>query len=216
MIKVQGRRNSANVQKVMWTLGELDLEYVREDVGGSFGYPANYKNPTQVVPTIHDQDFTVWESNACVRYLAKAYGEGSLWPTDNQTLATADQWMEWMRSEFSGAFFPVFQGLIKFDKTPNELHQQINTLGNAYGQLDEWLQNKNFIAGDTLTVGDIPIGTMTYRFMTMPITRPALPNVEKWYERLCNRTAYQKHVMVPYGSNSKEWAIEEANTKGVQ
>ena len=89
--------------------------------------------------------------------------------------------MEWMRSEFSGAFFPVFQGLIKFDKTASELHQQIETLGNAYGQLDEWLQNKNFIAGDTLTIGDIPIGTMTYRFMTMPITRPTLPNVEKWY-----------------------------------
>ena len=76
MIEVQGRRNSANVQKVMWTLGELDLEDVREDIGGSFGYPANYKNPTQVVQTIHDPEFTGWESNECVRYIANAYGEG--------------------------------------------------------------------------------------------------------------------------------------------
>ena len=39
MITVLGRRNSANVQKVMWALGELDLAYQRNDVGGSFGYP---------------------------------------------------------------------------------------------------------------------------------------------------------------------------------
>lgn len=216
MIKVQGRRNSANVQKVMWTLGELDLEYIREDVGGSFGYPNDYKNPTQVVPTVHDNDFTVWESNACVRYLAKSYGEGSIWPSDNRILSTADQWMEWMRSDFSGAFFPVFQGLIKFDKTADELQRQIEALGNAYLQLDQWLENRDFIAGNVLTIGDIPIGTMTYRFMTMPIARPTLPNVEKWYARLCNRIPYQKHVMVRYGSNSTEWATEEAKTAGVQ
>ena len=64
-IRVLGRRNSANVQKVMWTLGELGLNYVREDVGGSFGYPEDYPNPNQVVPTLIDSGVTVWESVAC-------------------------------------------------------------------------------------------------------------------------------------------------------
>ena len=99
MIKVLGRRNSANVQKVMWTLGELGLEYVREDVGGSFGYPDGYPNPNSVVPTIQDGDIIVWESGACVRYLARTYGDGSLWPEDPAVLAEADMWMEWQRGE---------------------------------------------------------------------------------------------------------------------
>ena len=34
MITVLGRRNSGNVQKVMWALGELGVDYQREDVGG--------------------------------------------------------------------------------------------------------------------------------------------------------------------------------------
>ena len=70
-IRVLGRRNSANVQKVMWTLGELGLDYVRDDVGGSFGYPDDYPNPNHVVPTLLDGDVTVWESGACVRHREK-------------------------------------------------------------------------------------------------------------------------------------------------
>ena len=94
MIKVLGRRNSANVQKVMWALGELALDYQRENIAGSFGFPDDYPNPINVVPTILDGDITVWESNACVRYIARQYGDGSLWPDDPKTLAQADQWMD--------------------------------------------------------------------------------------------------------------------------
>lgn len=216
MIVVQGRRNSANVQKVMWALGELELGYERLDVGGSFGYPTGYPNPTQVVPTISDGDLTLWESNACVRYLARTYGEGSLWPTDPSELALADLWMEWQRSDFSGLYFPVFQRLIKFDASAADLGDQIENLGKIYGQLDDRLASVDFVAGAALTVGDIPVGTMTYRYMTMDIPRPSLPNVEAWYARLCDRAAYRKHVMIPYGSNSTEWMIEEKKSEGVQ
>lgn len=216
MIMVQGRRNSANVQKVMWALGELGLDYERLDVGGSFGYPDDYPNPTQVVPTITDGDLTIWESNACVRYLARTYGEGSLWPTGRNELALADQWMEWQRSDFSGAYFPVFQGLIKFDASTSDLSDLIENLGKIYGQLDDRLASVDFVAGSTLTIGDIPVGTMTYRYMTMDIPRPSLPNVEAWYARLCDRAAYQKHVMIPYGGNSTEWMAEEKKSEGVQ
>ena len=37
MLKIWGRRNSFNVQKVMWLVGELGLEHQRIDAGGSFG-----------------------------------------------------------------------------------------------------------------------------------------------------------------------------------
>ena len=60
----------------MWTAGELGIEYAREDMGGSFGFSDEYLrlNPNKVVPTIRDGDLSLWESNACVRYLARTYG----------------------------------------------------------------------------------------------------------------------------------------------
>ena len=72
-IIVWGRRNSVNVQKVMWAIGEMDLRYIRHDVAGSFGVNDNYLklNPSGTVPTIEDGELTLWESNTCIRNLAR-------------------------------------------------------------------------------------------------------------------------------------------------
>ncbi len=156
MIKILGRRNSANVQKVMWTLGELGLKYQREDVAGSFGFPNNYNNlnPNNVVPTIQDGDLSLWESNACVRYLARTYGSGSLWPTDPKALATADQWMDWQRSDISHSFFILFFNTVRLPlekRSPSHLQKGLEKTGHFYQQLDRQLASRAFVAGDELT-----------------------------------------------------------------
>lgn len=217
MIKVLGRRNSANVQKVMWTLGELGIEYQREDVGGSFGYPDDYPNPNPVVPTLHDGDITVWESNACVRYLARTYGQGSLWPEDAATLAAADMWMEWQRSDISNAFFVLFQMKVRgLPGAPEKVERLVGDAGRCFGQLDAQLTGREFVCGDALTFADIAIGAMTYRYFNLEIDRPALPAVEAWQARLESRPAYQKHVMLEFGRNLDEWNAFEAANAGVQ
>ncbi len=216
MITVLGRRNSANVQKVMWTLGELGLDYQRRDVGGSFGYPDDYPNPNPVVPTLTDGDITVWESNACVRYLAREYGQGGLWPAESGALATADMWMEWQRSDIA-AFFILFQMLVRgLPSTPDKLQKAEQTCAGAFAQLDAQLQGRNFICGADLSMADIVIGAMMYRYMTLPIERPELPAMLAWYQRLCERPAYRKHVMIEYGSNVEEWHQHELANAGIQ
>ncbi|MEM7097226.1 MAG: glutathione S-transferase family protein [Pseudomonadota bacterium] len=217
MITVLGRRNSANVQKVMWTLGELGLDYQREDVGGSFGYPDDYANPNPVVPSIIDGELTVWESNACVRHLARKYGQGTLWPIDSATLATADMWMEWQRSEPFNSFFLVFQMMIRgLAGSPERLERAQQNCVSAFTTLDKQLQGKTFICGDHLTMADIVIGAVGFRYMTLPIERAKLPAMEAWYERLTQRETYQKHVMIEYGSNVDEWNAHEQANAGIQ
>ena len=221
MISIIGRRNSANVQKVMWTVGEVGIEYTRQDMGGSFGYSDEYSqlNPNQVVPTIRDGDVSLWESNACGRYLARTYGKGSLWPADNRTLALADQWMEWQRSDISSAFFPLFQNKIKF--SADQVNAEHMTAGadqcaRLYHQLDQHLEQSPYLAGDEFTMADIPLGTITYRYLNLDIERIELPHVHAWYERLCERPAYRYHVMIPFGTNVEEWLREEINNANLQ
>ena len=217
MIKVLGRRNSANVQKVMWTLGELGLDYQREDVGGSFGYPDNYPNPNPVVPTIWDGDICVWESNACVRYLARTYGQGSLWPEHPAMLACADVWMEWMRSDISLHFFSLFQMLIRgMASTPEKIERHVQGCITAFAQLDRQLEGRDFVCGDQLTMADIVIGAMCYRYMTLDIERGDHAHMQAWYQRLLQRPAFQKHVMIEYGSNVDEWNAHEQANAGLQ
>jgi len=217
VITVLGRRNSANVQKVMWTLGELDLAYQRIDVGASFGYPSDYPNPVKVVPTIRDGELVVWESNACVRYLARTYGKGTLWPDDAAQLATSDMWMEWQRSDISNGFFPLFQMLIRgLPSTPEKIERCVQECARIFSQLNRQLEGRDFISGPKLGTADIAIGAMMYRYMTLPIERPALPAMEAWYQRLTTRPAYRKHVMIEYGSNVQEWAEHEKRNQGIQ
>jgi glutathione S-transferase len=52
--------------------------------------------------------------------------------------------------------------------------------------------------GEQLTMADIAVGTLMYRYFNLPIARPALPNVEAWYARLTQRPAYQTHVMIDF------------------
>ena len=76
-LKIWGRANSVNVQKVLWCLRELDLAYERIDAGMAFGRntEADYlaMNPNGRVPTLVDGDFVLWESNSVMRYLVLEY-----------------------------------------------------------------------------------------------------------------------------------------------
>lgn len=204
MLKVWGRANSINVHKVLWTLDELNIPFERIDAGLHFGVvntPEYRKmNPNGRVPTIDDEGFILWESNAIVRYLAAKHGAGTLWPNDLKQRADADRWMDWITDSVQLAVGPVFLQLIR---TPPEKRdaklieantQKANTL---FPILNDALAGRDYIAGQTLTIGDIPIGVFTHRWFSLPITRPSVPNVEAYYERLKQRRAYRTHIVKP-------------------
>lgn len=221
MIEVWGRRNSLNVQKVMWTLGELELDYLRHDIGGSFGAGEQYlaMNPNGVVPTIRDDDLVLYESNACVRHLARNYGFGYLCPADVREAAIADQWMDWQCSTLSGAFFEVFVNKVRTPAAQRNEPQMQRGLAQTTAllrQLESRLKTSDFIVGDELTMADIVIGAHLYRYYTMDIVREPLPALEQYYKRLCARPAYQYHVMIDCGRDPEEWLAQEKKNAGLQ
>ena len=204
MLKLWGRVNSSNVQKVLWLCEELNIPYERTEAGMQFGVvnePAyRTMNPNGRVPTIDDEGFVLWESNAIVRYLAAKHAPNALYPADLKVRADADRWMDWATSTLGGVIVPVFWTLIR---TPAEkrdatkLAADVKALGDVMGALEQGLQGRKYVAGDAFSIGDIPAGINTYRFFALDITRPSLPNVEAWYKRLCERPAYQKWIMKP-------------------
>lgn len=58
-------------------------------------------------------------------------------------------------------------------------------------------------------MGDIPLGAVAYRYYNVAVERPSLPNLEAWYAKLCERPAYQEHVMNFFGTNPDEWQALE-------
>ncbi|MGE0388217.1 MAG: glutathione S-transferase family protein [Gammaproteobacteria bacterium] len=203
MLKVWGRANSVNVKKVLWCLEELNVPYERIDAGMAYGVvntpEYRQKNPMGLVPAIDDDGFVLWESHAIVRYLAQKHGAGSLWPAELRARADADRWMDWAVS-FQTAFRPVFWGLVR---TPAEKRDMAaiedgkKKSADLLAVLDGALGGRQFVAGDAFTMGDIPIGCHVQLWMRLAIKRPALPNLEAWFGRLCKRPAFTKVVDLP-------------------
>ena len=203
MLVVWGRKNSVNVQKVLWCCEEIGLNYERKEAGGAFGVvnTSEYRslNPNRLVPTIDDDGVVLWESNAVVRYLAAKYG-GGLWPEELATRADADRWMDWQQTALWPALRTVFMGLVR---TPPEqrdaraIEESRVKSGDLLGILDHYLASRAFVAGDAFTMGDIPLGCAIWRWMALPIERPARPNVQRWFDALSQRSAFKSAVMLP-------------------
>ncbi len=106
MIRIWGRLNSVNVQKVVFAAREAGVAFERIEAGGPFGivktpeYQA--KNPNGLIPLLEDGDFVLWESNAIVRYLCAKYAHATLYPEPLAARADADRWMDWQATTAAG------------------------------------------------------------------------------------------------------------------
>jgi glutathione S-transferase len=204
MIKILGRRTSGNVMKPLWVADELGLEFEQVDIGGAFGgndqpdYLA--MNPMGLVPTLIEDDFVMFESNAITRYLCEKYGHGSLYPSDPRVRATADTWMDWKLTAINAMIRPIFWGLVRTpagQRNQAEIDTGIKEGIRLWAMLDKHLEDRPYVAGDAFTMGDIPLGPQAHRWMMLVKERPSMPHFEAWYERLTQRPAFQRHCMIP-------------------
>jgi glutathione S-transferase len=201
MLKVWGRRNSVNVQKVLWCVDELGLEFTHQDAGMGFGITQEpwylEMNPNGLVPTVEDDGVVLWESNAILRYLAAKHASKVLWPSSAADRGRIDMWMDWQLGMLMPGLNPVFLGLVRTPPQQRDLAAIAAgeaRLRKAYDALERTLEKSSYVVGDSLTVADIAIGCATNRWLLLDIERPTLPNVRAWFERISSRPAFRRNV----------------------
>jgi len=204
MLKIWGRLNSINVQKVVWCVDELDIPYERIEAGREFGIvnTPDYlaMNPNGLVPLIDDGGFVLWESNAIVRYLSARYGAGTLSPTDPQAHADADRWMDWQAVAFNPPIGQTFTQLIRTpenERSATVIESARQLAETRLAMLDAHLASRSYVAGDTFCMADIPLGLSAHRWLALPVKREPRPNVERWYALLRGRKGAKQAMSVP-------------------
>lgn len=204
MLKIWGNADSINVQKVLWCCEEIGLAYERIDAGRHYGVvnTAEFRrlNPNGLVPTIEDDGFVVWESGSVLRYLAAKHASGSLWPEDVVARADADRWIDWSNSTLWPAMVPIFRAFLRtpeHERDDNLVEAARRETLDAMHILDAQLEGRAFVGGERFTMGDIALGCAVWRWMTLPIERDELPQVQRWFDALSTREAYRKVVMLP-------------------
>jgi len=205
-LKIWGRANSVNVQKVLWCLRELDLAYERIDAGMAFGrnQEPDYlaMNPNGRVPTLVDGEFVLWESNSIMRYLTLSYREGSpLYPQAPKRRASVDRWLDWTLSTIQPVDRPVFWALVR---TPVERRDMVAIQKDADAEAVQWrildtqLASRRFVEGDEFTLADIALGTYARRWFGVEgINKPRLPHLERWFAEFADRPGFAQFVARP-------------------
>jgi len=205
-IKIWGRANSVNVQKVLWCLRELELDFERIDAGMAFGrnHDPDYlaMNPNGRVPTLVDGDFVLWESNSIMRYLVLAYGKGSaVYPEGAKQRASVERWLDWTLSTLQPVDRPVFWALVR---TPIEQRDMAQIQKDADAEAREWhivdsaLSTKRFIEGDEFTIADIALGAYARRWFGVEgIQKPQFANLDRWFAQFDHRPGFRQFVAPP-------------------
>ena len=135
-------------------------------------------NPNAMVPVIQDDDFTLWESNTIIRYLAARYGNNALYPVEARARARVDQWIDWQASDLNSAWRYAFLSLVRRSPAsrPSDPSRSVPAVVSLHGDPGETASsNRGYVAGPHFSLADIPIGLSVNRWLETPYDRPPLP-----------------------------------------
>lgn len=213
MLKLWGRPTSTNTQRVLWTLAEARVPYelvLASATTGATGYlwqgHAPYgivdsdfyraMNPNGTIPTIDDDGFVLWESNAIVAWLAQRYAP-ALCGASPESFARALQWMLWTNHALEPAMHTLIMHLERLPAEKRSAEAVESARQAAVRNLaivESRLERSGCIAQDAFSIGDIPPAIAIQRFMHFALERPALPRIEAWIARLRERDGFRMHV----------------------
>jgi glutathione S-transferase len=202
MLKVYGfsrvnkvARGNTRDLRVLWALEEMGLPY---DVVGmdhpnhDLDTPAfRALNPFGQIPAIDDDGVVVTESGAILLYLARK--SGKLMPRD---LAGEAQVLRWSVAALNTIEVPVLtlwfvnmndgKGTKASDALRHWSEQRLK-------QLDGWLEDRDFVATDEITVADILMTHVLGGGTDQNLLKP-YPNVLGYQKRCTERPAWKKTI----------------------
>jgi len=191
----------------MWCIGELGLDYQRIDIGHRYGgteTDAFYQlNPNRTVPVLQDgAGQPLWETGAILRYLAARYAPDDFWPSDLLARTEVDRWAEWSKLNIALGFTaPIFWRTVRTPqqaRDPQAIQAAVNAFEQKLAIAEQQFSRHRWLAGETFTLADIQFGHVLYRFYDIDIERKNLPLLQDYYQRLSERPAFRKHVMIAY------------------
>lgn len=206
MRKVWGRTSSSNVMKVLWTLEELGLPYERIDAGGAFGRTRDpaYRamNPMGLVPTLEEEDgWSLWESNSIVRYICNLHAPGGpLYPAEPRARAKVETWMDWQLGHVTAPMVTIFFTHIRIPEPDRDWKAEAKAredAGRLWKIVDATVAGSRFLCGDQVTLADVALGCWVHRWFQLPIERPDLAHLARYYETLKTRPGFVRHVALP-------------------
>ncbi|WP_441285720.1 glutathione S-transferase family protein [Sorangium sp. KYC3313] len=202
-MKIYGHPMSTCTRKVLTVLAEKgqEAQFVLVDLmKGAHKQPEHLaRHPFGVIPVLEDEDFTLYESRAIMRYLDHKLPGAPLTPTELRARALMDQWLSVEQSYFATpAVKIVFQRVFLpmqgkqgdeaiVDAAKAEVVRALDVVEKA-------LAGHEYLAGSSYSLADI--SWMPYLQCLVVSKLGELitdrPNVAAWWKRISERPAWVK------------------------
>jgi len=151
-------------------------------------------NPLGYVPLLELDDGTrLREGPAIVQYIADQAPTKNLAPA-NGTLPRyrLQEWLTFIGTEVHKSFSPLFNAAMP--EEGKKIYR--DRLANRFQFIDKDLAGKQYLMGDTFTVADAYLYTVTRWTKPMAIDISAFKNLGAWFERVNARPAVQEALAV--------------------
>ncbi len=188
--------NSRKVRAVLLELGiEADVEIIDLSTAKHKTPEFLKLNPNGKLPTIVDDGFALWESNAILTYLAAK--NGKLLPEDPKGRALVAQWLFWQSSHFGPAVGKVgFERILKpmfgrGEPDPAVIAAGEREFETCAGILNTALEGREYVATQ-LSIADFAIAPTADFGVMAGLSFDKFPNAKAWFERVSSRDSFKK------------------------
>ncbi|WNG51703.1 glutathione S-transferase family protein [Archangium minus] len=156
------------------------------------------KNPNGKVPTLEDDGFFLWESNAILCYLAAKKPESGLLPADPKGMAQVQQWLQWHATTFAPStsevmFETIYAKMMGRTKDEAKYAAGLEKVRRDLGVLEKVLAGKEFLCGK-LTLADFSLVSQLHMRAPMGVDLEAFPHVKAWVARMESRESVRKSL----------------------
>jgi glutathione S-transferase len=147
----------------------LDCELQPIDLGRGDQLTPEYLalNLNKKMPTLEDDGFVLWESNAILFYMAAKRPNCGLWPSDLQGQADVLRWLTWESAHWDAESC----GMVAYEKTskavlglgspdPTFIERGEQNFVRFAAVLNSSLSGKAWLVGERLTIADFSIGAL--------------------------------------------------------
>jgi len=200
-VKLYGTTGSPNVRGAMLGLIEKGVDYEFVDVMPPFKDPAHMaRNPFGRVPVFEDDGFTLYETQAILRYLDEVYPGPALQPDDPREVARMNQ----VIGIIDCYLFRSWSGEIGFERliAPTFFGRPSNLeaiaaalpLARSCAEALEAIVAGPYLTGDTFSLADIRLLPHFVWFGLTPEGQQILdgkPKLADWFARVRDRPSAQ-------------------------
>ncbi|MGV0028275.1 glutathione S-transferase family protein [Phormidesmis priestleyi] len=179
--------------RVRWMLQELGVDFEAVTVNlaaGEHRRPEFLKlNPAGKLPVLVDDDFVLTESVAIVLYLAEKYPHKGLVPTDLKQKAQVNRWLLFTVTELEQPLWRIARHTALYPehlRLAAEVSLARQDFTDMAAVMEEYMQYRKFIVGDTLTIADI-VAAYTLDWANETQLLKDFPQLLEYMERMYDR-----------------------------